>query len=31
MTQNFLDKLFIKARSHYNWKNKDIDKKTLSY
>ena len=29
MTQNFLDKLFIKARSHYNWKNKDIDKKTL--
>ena len=29
MSQDFLDKLFIKARSHNNWKNKDIDKKIL--
>ena len=29
MSQEFLDKLFIKARSHNNWKNKDIDEKIL--
>ena len=29
MSKDFLDKLFIKARSHNNWKNKDIDKKIL--
>ena len=29
MNQNFLDKLFLKARSHYNWKKKDIDEKIL--
>ena len=29
MTQNFLDKLFIKARSHYSWKKKDIDERIL--
>ena len=29
MSQDFLDKLFVKARSHNNWKNKDIDKKIL--
>ena len=29
MSQDFLDKLFLKARSHNNWKNKDIDKKIL--
>ena len=29
MSQDFLDKLFVKARSHNNWKNKNIDKKIL--
>ena len=29
MNQDFLDRLFVKARSHNNWKNKDIDKKIL--
>ena len=29
MSQNFLDKLFIKARSHYSWKKKDIDERIL--
>ena len=29
MSQDFLDKLFLKARSHNNWKNKNIDKKIL--
>ena len=29
MTNSFLDKLFLKARSHYSWKNKEIDKKIL--
>jgi len=28
-TQFFLDKLFLKARSHNNWKNKDVDRKIL--
>ena len=29
MSKDFLDRLFVKARSHNNWKNKDIDKKIL--
>tara|TARA_B100001123_G_scaffold254788_1_gene284223 strand:- start:348 stop:929 length:582 start_codon:yes stop_codon:yes gene_type:complete len=29
MSQDFLDKLFIKARSHYSWKKKEIDEKIL--
>ena len=29
MNQEFLDKLFVKARSHNNWKNKNLDKKIL--
>ena len=29
MNQEFLDKLFLKARSHYSWKNKDIDEQIL--
>ena len=29
MSQDFLDKLFVKARSHNNWQNKDIDEKIL--
>ena len=29
MNQNFLDKLLLKARSHYNWKKKDIEEKIL--
>tara|TARA_B100000029_G_C17598768_1_gene965062 strand:+ start:3220 stop:3801 length:582 start_codon:yes stop_codon:yes gene_type:complete len=29
MSKVFIDKLFIKARSHYNWKKKDIDEKIL--
>ena len=29
MSQDFLDKLFVKARSHNNWKNKNIEKKIL--
>ena len=29
MNQDFLNKLFLKARSHYSWKRKDIDEQTL--
>ena len=29
MIQDFLDKIFVKARSHYIWKNKNIDEKIL--
>ena len=29
MSQDFLDRLFVKARSHNNWKNKDVGKKIL--
>ena len=29
MSKDFLDKLFVKARSHNNWKNKDVDEKIL--
>ena len=29
MNQDFLNKLFLKARSHYNWKKKDIDEQIL--
>ena len=29
MSKIFLDKLFLKARSHYNWKKKEIKEKTL--
>ena len=29
MSQDFLDKLFVKARSHNNWKNKDVGEKIL--
>ena len=29
MNQEFLDKLFLKARSHYSWKKKDIDEQIL--
>jgi len=29
MNKEFLDKLFIKARSHSNWKKKEIDEKIL--
>ena len=29
MSQKFLDQLFLKARSHYNWKNKNVDEKVL--
>ena len=29
MSQDFLDKLFLRARTHYSWKNKNIDEKIL--
>ncbi len=29
MKEDFLDKLFLKARSHYNWQDKDVDIKVL--
>ncbi len=29
MSKDFIDKLFVKARSHYNWQEKDIDEKIL--
>ena len=29
MSQDFLNKLFVKARSHNNWKSKDVDTKIL--
>lgn len=29
MSKIFLDKLFLKARSHYNWKKKEVKEKTL--
>ena len=29
MNQDFLNKLFLKARSHYSWKRKDINEQTL--
>ena len=29
MSKDFLDKLFLKARSHNNWKNKDVGEKIL--
>ena len=29
MSEDFLDKLFLKARSHNNWKNKDVDEQIL--
>ena len=29
MNKEFLDRLFIKARSHNRWKQKDVDKQIL--
>tara|TARA_Y100000590_G_scaffold107797_1_gene122644 strand:+ start:218 stop:799 length:582 start_codon:yes stop_codon:yes gene_type:complete len=29
MNKDFIDKLFVKARSHYNWTKKDVDEKIL--
>ena len=29
MSKIFLDKLFLKARSHYNWKKKEVKEKIL--